>query len=83
MGTQAAQDDPLTLRVLQAFQSYDRTYASAGVDLRPGTVAAASLARARLDLALALCAAGVDLDDVVEEQLSRDGDDLLRTTPEL
>ena len=50
---------------------------------RPGTVAAAELAQARLDLALRLQADGLDLSELVASQLRRDADELLRTTPPL
>lgn len=71
----AADDDER--RLLAALRRYEVAYRSA----RPGTAGAVELARARIDLALLL--EGEDLPAVVAAQLVRDGETLLRVTPEL
>jgi hypothetical protein len=75
----ALDDDPLTRRILRAYAAYDAAYK----DARPGTSAGTRLAKARLDLALALEDAGVELPALVQVQLNRDADELVRTTPVL
>lgn len=64
-------------RLLDAYRRYERAYR----DARPGTAAAATLARARLDLTLLLQAAGEPIADELLAQLQRDADSVVRTTP--
>jgi hypothetical protein len=72
-------DVRIETRLRAAYERYDA--ASRGA--RPGTAAAAQLARARLDLVLVLEDAGEEFPDNVLQQISRDTEELLRTTPPL
>ena len=80
MGTPDARaDDTFELRLREAYDRYD----SARQDARPGTAAAARLARARLDLVLILDAVGEELPPDVLTQINLDSEELVRTTPPL
>ena len=54
------------------------TYVAAYGPTRPGTRAAYDLARARLDLGLALDSMGEEMPELVKQQLQLDGEALLR-----
>ena len=71
MGTPAA-------RLSEAAERYASAYAAA----RPGTSSEVHLVRARIDLTLLLMATG-DVEPQLVEQLARDGEALLRTSPPL
>ena len=66
-------------RLTAAFRRYDAAYRNA----RPGTLAAAELARARLDLLMLLLDAGEELPADLTTQMGRDADALLVQTPPL
>lgn len=75
-------DDPAAprdARLTAAFRRYDEAYRNA----RPGTLSAAELARARLDLLMLLLDSGEELPEDLAAQMSRDADALLVQTPPL
>src|SRR5947209_5558924 len=76
-GSDVATADNDERRLLAALRRYEVAYRSA----RPGTAGTVELARARIDLALLLD--GETLPAPVAAQLARDGETLLRVTPEL
>ena len=70
-------------RVEQRLRTAYERYTAADRRARPGTAAATKLAQARIDLVIALDEAGEELPEDVLHQVSRDTDELLRTTPPL